>query len=47
MSSTPLFVTGRQHRPVLNAIGRTLIGAILFNALGTALFWQCRVHQVQ
>jgi transglutaminase-like putative cysteine protease len=33
MSSTPLFVTGRQHRPVLNAIGRTLIGAILFNAL--------------
>src|SRR6218665_3905131 len=31
--STPIFVTGRQHRPVLNAIGRTLIGAILFNAL--------------
>ncbi|WP_082567450.1 transglutaminase domain-containing protein [Pelomonas sp. Root1217] len=31
--STPIFATGRKHRPVLNGIARTLIGALLFNAL--------------
>jgi hypothetical protein len=31
--STPIFVTGRQHRPVLNGVARTLVVALLFNAL--------------
>lgn len=30
---TSFFVTGRRHRPVLNGIARSLIGAMLFNAL--------------
>ncbi|PTT87902.1 hypothetical protein DBR42_10770, partial [Pelomonas sp. HMWF004] len=31
--SAPLFVTGRKHRPVLNSIGRMLIGVLVFNAM--------------
>jgi transglutaminase-like putative cysteine protease len=31
--STPIFATGREHRPVLKGIARTLIAALLFNAL--------------
>ncbi|MFG6487496.1 transglutaminase domain-containing protein [Roseateles sp. BYS78W] len=31
--SAPFFVTGRKHRPMLNGIGRILIGVLVFNAL--------------